>query len=86
MLPSVGRDCDQELGSAGLAARAVGVSYIRDALGKDLRHLIAAIDRDPPDLSVTDIRMPRGQRDEGLRAAAYSKRTIPRSPWSTTVL
>ena len=43
----------------------------------DYPSLIAAIDRDPPDLVVTDIRMPPDQRDEGLRAATYIKSHHP---------
>ncbi|MHB8466056.1 MAG: LuxR C-terminal-related transcriptional regulator [Acidimicrobiales bacterium] len=43
----------------------------------DYDALIAAIDRDPPDLVVTDIRMPPTQTDEGLRAAGYLKSNYP---------
>jgi DNA-binding NarL/FixJ family response regulator/class 3 adenylate cyclase len=43
----------------------------------DYQSLITAIDSDPPDLVITDIRMPPHHRDEGLRAAAYVKSTHP---------
>jgi DNA-binding NarL/FixJ family response regulator/class 3 adenylate cyclase len=43
----------------------------------DYESLIAAIDADPPDLVITDIRMPPDHRDEGLKAAAYIKSTYP---------
>jgi DNA-binding NarL/FixJ family response regulator/class 3 adenylate cyclase len=43
----------------------------------DYQSLIYAIDRDPPDLVITDIRMPPDHRDEGLKAAAYVKATYP---------
>ena len=36
----------------------------------DAEALLDVVDRDPPDLVVTDIRMPPTHRDEGLRAAA----------------
>jgi DNA-binding NarL/FixJ family response regulator len=35
----------------------------------DLPSLLAAVEADPPDVVVTDIRMPPTQRDEGLQAA-----------------
>ncbi len=43
----------------------------------DYQALIDAIDRDPPNLVITDIRMPPNHRDEGLRAAAYIKSVHP---------
>ena len=43
----------------------------------DYDSLISAIDRDPPDLVVTDIRMPPTFSDEGLRAAAHIKANHP---------
>jgi DNA-binding NarL/FixJ family response regulator/class 3 adenylate cyclase len=47
------------------------------AEASDYESLTSAIDSDPPDLVVTDIRMPPGNRDEGLRAAAYVKANHP---------
>jgi DNA-binding NarL/FixJ family response regulator len=47
------------------------------AEASDYDSLIAAIDRIPTDLVVTDIRMPPNSRDEGLRAAEYVKATHP---------
>jgi DNA-binding NarL/FixJ family response regulator/class 3 adenylate cyclase len=47
------------------------------AEASDYDSLIAAIDRIPTDLVVTDIRMPPTSRDEGLRAAEYVKATHP---------
>jgi DNA-binding NarL/FixJ family response regulator/class 3 adenylate cyclase len=43
----------------------------------DYQSLISAIDSDPPDLVITDIRMPPHHRDEGLRAAAHIKSAHP---------
>jgi DNA-binding NarL/FixJ family response regulator/class 3 adenylate cyclase len=47
------------------------------AQASDYLSLVSAIDRDPPDLVVTDIRMPPDHRDEGLRAARYVKAHHP---------
>jgi DNA-binding NarL/FixJ family response regulator len=52
-----------------------GFSVVAEAA--DYEGLISAIDRDPPDMVVTDIRMPPGHRDEGLRAAQYVKSHHP---------
>ncbi|UGS38655.1 response regulator transcription factor [Capillimicrobium parvum] len=43
----------------------------------DLPTLMRAIDEEGPDVVLTDIRMPPGQTDEGLRAAADLWRTHP---------
>jgi DNA-binding NarL/FixJ family response regulator len=39
--------------------------------------LVAAVDADPPDVVLTDIRMPPGLSDEGIRAATLFRRTHP---------
>ncbi|AIY19013.1 response regulator [Pimelobacter simplex] len=39
--------------------------------------LLAYVRRDPPDLVVTDVRMPPGHSDEGLRAAAEIRASHP---------
>jgi len=39
--------------------------------------LLAQVDRDEPDVVVTDIRMPPSSSDEGIRAAAALRRTHP---------
>jgi DNA-binding NarL/FixJ family response regulator len=43
----------------------------------DLPELLEAVDRDPPDVVVTDVRMPPGASDEGVRAAARFRQTHP---------
>jgi DNA-binding NarL/FixJ family response regulator len=43
----------------------------------DAQMLLARVDADPPDLVVTDIRMPPNHRDEGLRAAAVIRERHP---------
>jgi DNA-binding NarL/FixJ family response regulator len=43
----------------------------------DLDGLLAAVDAEHPDVVVTDIRMPPGDEDEGIRAAARLRETHP---------
>jgi DNA-binding NarL/FixJ family response regulator len=43
----------------------------------DLESLLAAVEADPPDVVVTDIRMPPGEADEGIQAAARLRETNP---------
>jgi len=43
----------------------------------DYDALVVAIDRDAPDLVITDIRMPPTNTDEGLQAAAYIRANHP---------
>jgi DNA-binding NarL/FixJ family response regulator len=43
----------------------------------DLPELLALIDKTPPDVVVTDIRMPPTGTDEGIRAAAYVRENHP---------
>jgi DNA-binding NarL/FixJ family response regulator len=43
----------------------------------DLPSLLEAIDDDPPDVVVTDIRMPPSGTDEGIQAAAHLRDTQP---------
>jgi DNA-binding NarL/FixJ family response regulator/class 3 adenylate cyclase len=53
-----------------------GFDVVAEAADYDA--LITAIDREVPDLAITDIRMPPTNSDEGLRAAAYIKDRHPR--------
>ena len=43
----------------------------------DLDSLLAAVEQELPDVVVTDIRMPPGDADEGIRAAEHLRRTHP---------
>jgi DNA-binding NarL/FixJ family response regulator len=43
----------------------------------DLRSLLEAVDEDPPDVVLTDIRMPPTQSDEGIRIANRLRETHP---------
>jgi DNA-binding NarL/FixJ family response regulator len=47
------------------------------AVCDDLDSLLAAVDAERPDVVVTDIRMPPGNGDEGIRAAARIRETHP---------
>jgi DNA-binding NarL/FixJ family response regulator len=47
------------------------------AVCDDLDSLLAAVDADPPDVVVTDIRMPPGESDEGIQAAVRLRETHP---------
>lgn len=49
---------------------------VRDAVG-DADALLAVVRKNPPDLVVTDVRMPPGHSDEGLRAAAAIRAEHP---------
>jgi len=43
----------------------------------DLDEAIVAVDKQPPDVVLTDIRMPPTRRDEGLRLAEYCRKNHP---------
>lgn len=47
------------------------------AVCEDLDALLAAIDRERPDVVLTDIRMPPGNSDEGIQAAERLRETSP---------
>ena len=46
----------------------------------DGRSLVDAIERQTPDISVVDVRMPPSHTDEGLRAAVEARQRVPGSP------
>jgi DNA-binding NarL/FixJ family response regulator len=54
---------------------APGIDVV--AICEDLESLLAAIEREHPDVVVTDIRMPPTNTDEGIRAAAQLRDTRP---------
>jgi len=47
------------------------------AVCEDLKSLLAAVESEQPDVVVTDIRMPPGNADEGIQAAATLRETHP---------
>ncbi|WP_156925803.1 response regulator transcription factor [Glycomyces arizonensis] len=64
---------DSALLREGLALILAGAGHDVTAVG-DMDGLLGAVAADPPDAVVTDIRMPPGYRDEGLRAALRLRR------------
>ena len=48
------------------------------AVCDDLDSLLTAVDAEPPDVVVTDIRMPPGDADEGIQAAVRLRESHPR--------
>ncbi|MFC6157447.1 LuxR C-terminal-related transcriptional regulator [Kribbella sp. NPDC058693] len=61
-----------------------GLASILDRAGHDVRDtvgdadtLLAVVRKDPPDVVITDVRMPPGHSDEGLRAAAAIRAELP---------
>lgn len=62
-------------GIAALLASIEGIEVVGECW--DYESLIAAVDRDAPDVVVTDIRMPPTNTDEGIRAAQQIRRTSP---------
>ncbi len=49
---------------------------VRDTVG-DADTLLAVVRKEPPDVVITDVRMPPGHSDEGLRAAAAIRAELP---------
>jgi len=62
-------------GIARLLEGRAGIDLVAEC--GDLPSLIDHIDRDEPDVVVTDIRMPPTQTDEGLQAAHHVRRSRP---------
>jgi DNA-binding NarL/FixJ family response regulator len=60
-------------------ARLLAGSDDVDLIGTagDLGSLVALVDQDPPDVVVTDIRMPPTHTDEGIRAATELRKRHP---------
>ena len=62
-------------GLSEILATRTGIEVV--GAHSDLEALLAAVDADPPDVVVTDIRMPPTNRDEGIRAAAALRESHP---------
>jgi DNA-binding NarL/FixJ family response regulator len=62
-------------GVAKLLSAQPGLEVV--ALCADFDELLAAVDADPPDVVLTDIRMPPTGTDEGIRAATQLRGTHP---------
>jgi DNA-binding NarL/FixJ family response regulator len=68
---------DAALVRAGIVRLLADQGFEVVAEADDHDSLLAAVERTRPDLVVTDIRMPPGQHDEGLRAAAQIRTSQP---------
>jgi DNA-binding NarL/FixJ family response regulator/class 3 adenylate cyclase len=68
---------DAPLIRAGVVRLLSDGGFAVTAEAGDGESLVAAVDADPPDLVVTDIRMPPTNTDEGLRAAAIIRSRHP---------
>jgi DNA-binding NarL/FixJ family response regulator/class 3 adenylate cyclase len=68
---------DATLIRAGVVRLLSDAGFVVTAEAGDADQLLAAVDADPPDLVVTDIRMPPTHTDEGLVAAATIRANHP---------
>jgi DNA-binding NarL/FixJ family response regulator len=68
---------DAALVRSGIVRLLADEGFAVTAEAADADELLAHVDADPPDLVVTDIRMPPNHRDEGLRAAATIRERHP---------
>ncbi|WP_052848217.1 response regulator transcription factor [Streptomyces avicenniae] len=68
---------DSTLLREGLARLLAEEGHEVTATVGDAAALLAAVDRDPPDVAVVDVRMPPTHTDEGLRAALEIRRRHP---------
>jgi DNA-binding NarL/FixJ family response regulator len=71
---------DSVLLRAGLVKVLEAVGYTVVAAVNDAEQLLAAVDEHTPDVVVTDVRMPPGFTDEGVRAALLIRRQHPAMP------
>src|SRR3954464_8088688 len=60
---------------AHVLAVAEGIDIVASCRDRD--SLLRTVEADPPDVVVTDIRMPPAETDEGLQVAASLRRTHP---------
>ncbi|WP_037605112.1 response regulator transcription factor [Streptacidiphilus rugosus] len=68
---------DSVLLRAGLVKVLEAVGYTVLAAVNDAEQLLAAVEEHRPDVVVTDVRMPPGLTDEGVRAALLIRRQYP---------
>jgi len=71
---------DSVLLREGLVGLLIRFGYEVTAAVADAGALIAAVDAEVPDVVITDVRMPPGFTDEGLRAAVTLRATHPGLP------
>jgi DNA-binding NarL/FixJ family response regulator len=61
----------------GIRMLLEGAGYEILAIAETYDELVAAVDKTPPDVVITDIRMPPSRTDEGIRAARHIKGAHP---------
>jgi DNA-binding NarL/FixJ family response regulator len=71
---------DSGLLRAGIARLITDAGHQIVAEVGDGRSFLEAIEKDPPDVAVVDVRMPPGFKDEGLKAALEARRRAPGLP------
>jgi len=71
---------DSVLLREGIARLLEDAGHIVVARVGDGPSLVAAIEEENPDISIVDVRMPPGHRDEGLRAALEARERAPSTP------
>jgi DNA-binding NarL/FixJ family response regulator len=71
---------DSGLLRAGIARLITDAGHQIVAEVGDGRRFLEAIEKDPPDVAVVDVRMPPGFKDEGLKAALEARRRAPGLP------
>jgi DNA-binding NarL/FixJ family response regulator len=71
---------DSVLLREGIARLLTDAGFEVVAIVGDGPGLVAAVEEQRPDISIVDVRMPPGFRDEGLRAAIEARECVPESP------
>jgi DNA-binding NarL/FixJ family response regulator len=71
---------DEALLREGLALVLEGAGITVAAAVADAEALVEVVSEQAPDLVISDIRMPPGNADDGLRAALEIRRALPRLP------
>jgi DNA-binding NarL/FixJ family response regulator len=71
---------DSALLREGLIALLAGAGHEVVASAENAGELVAAVRANTPDVVITDVRMPPGHSDEGLRAAAEIREAFPSLP------
>lgn len=71
---------DAALIRAGIVALLAHAGHQLVAEVTDAPSLLAAVEREKPDLVITDVRMPPDMRDDGLRAALAIREVAPEQP------
>ena len=71
---------DNVLLSSGLELLLASKGFDIVAIAQDAPSFLAAVDAHRPDVTIVDVRLPPGFRDEGIRAAVQARRDHPGLP------